>query len=129
MSDQNIKESKRIILLEDEVHLGRFYEKHLIKKGFEVLWFQNSEDLMREHDKHTIHAALIDQSLESEGKTGIEIIPILKMAHPKTKIIMLSNYSQFEMEEMAKKAGADSYLLKIDNPPASVALYLEKLLG
>lgn len=129
MSDQSTNSRKKIILLEDEIHLGKFYEKHLIKKGFDVLWFTNSEDLMREHEKHMIHAALVDHSLESEGKTGMQIIPVLKKAHPKTKIIMLSNYSQFEMGEEAKSVGADDYLLKIDNPPAAVAIYLEKLLS
>ncbi len=124
-----IKSIKRIILLEDEPHLGEFYKKHLIKIGYDVLWYKNSGDLIRDHENHTFHLALIDQSLENEGKTGIELIPMLKAYHPKMKIIMLSNYSQFELEKKAKSAGADDYLLKIDNPPKSIGIYIKKMLN
>ena len=79
------------------------------------------------HQQEAIDVAILDQSLHGETKTGIEIIPLVKSIFPKAVILMLSNYSSLDLEQEARQAGADGFLVKIDTSPIKLVQILQEL--
>ncbi len=60
------------------------------------------------------------------GLSGIDAIPLIRKASPKTKIVMLTHHEGDSFVEQAMRAGADGYLSK-DSEPAELALALESV--
>lgn len=118
---------KKIIFLEDEKALADLYMSKLKEAGFTVELFETAEDLIERCDAIQPEVAFLDQALHGAKKSGLDVIPALKKCNPHMKIIVLSNYSEFQMEKEARKAGADDYLLKLNTPPSALVDYLKKL--
>ena len=118
---------KTVVFLEDEKALATLYMGKLKDEGFKVQLFEVAEELIEKCDAIKPDAAFLDQALHGAAKSGLDVIPALRKCNPDMKIIVLSNYSEFQMKQEAKKAGADDYLLKIDTPPAKLVEYLKKL--
>ena len=126
------KESKdakaiKVLLLEDEATLANLYSKKLTERGFQVRTHSDANGVIEEFDDFEPDIAFLDYSLHGNDKSGIDIIPLLLKKRPDMKIVMLSNYSEFQMEQQAKEAGAVDYLLKINTSPMTLADYTEKL--
>jgi DNA-binding NarL/FixJ family response regulator len=67
---------------------------------------------------------LLDISMP--GLSGIDAIPLLRKAHSKVKIVMLTHHEGESFVEQALRAGADGYLSK-DSEPAELVLALESV--
>jgi DNA-binding NarL/FixJ family response regulator len=65
---------------------------------------------------------LLDISMP--GLSGIDAIPLIREAHPKARIVMLTHHEGESFVEQALQAGADGYLSK-DSDPAELVLALE----
>jgi len=118
---------RNIILLEDEEILGKIYKKNLEGAGYSVIWLKTTGEVEQVID--TIHADVIilDQGIAGDDRSGLDIVPMVKAVNPKAKIIMLSNYSQFQMRQKAVEAGAMDYLVKIDTTPTKLIEYINNL--
>ena len=123
------KTKAKIIFLEDEKTLARLYTDKLEQAGFEVISYTDINTLIKDLDTLEADIAFLDYSLHGETMSGADIIPLVRESHLEIKIVMLSNYSEFQMEKEAKEAGADDYLLKINTPPAALVAYAKKLAG
>lgn len=117
---------KKILYLEDEEVIGEIFKKKLEKAGYGVDWKTTSGETIKSAKSIKYNIVLLDQALKEEV-SGMDIIPEIRKCLPKAKIIMLSNYSQFQMEEKAKKLGADRYLVKLNVTPETLVEYLKKL--
>ncbi len=60
------------------------------------------------------------------GLSGLDAIPLLRKAHPKVKIVMLTHHEGESFVEQALRAGADGYLSK-DSEPAELILALQSV--
>ena len=128
MNNQNPpSDKKRIILLEDEDALAILYQKKLLNEGYDVRLYKTTDELLESFKDFNPDLALLDHALHGEKKSGLDIIPILKKQNPSIIIVMLSNYSKFQMEKDARKAGAHDYLLKINTSPAFLVGYVKNL--
>jgi DNA-binding NarL/FixJ family response regulator len=67
---------------------------------------------------------LLDVSMP--GLSGIDAIPLIRKAHPRVKVIMLTHHEGESFVEQALRAGADGYLSK-DSDPAELALAIESV--
>ncbi len=119
---------KKIIFLEDEDVLAHLYEKKLKKAGFEVYWAKKFEDVEKLINSVKADVVLLDNAICGEEKTGLDILPIVRKALPKAKIVILSNFSGIEFEQQADEAGADNCWVKIDMSPSSLPVYIKHLL-
>ena len=117
----------KILLLEDEISLGKSYEKRLTKEGFQIKWVQNSQEFKKQLLQEPVDIIILDHGLKQDTHSGIELIPLVKKYAPNSQCIILSNYSQFQLEQEVLQAGADSYLLKINYSPKKLAEYLRNL--
>ena len=57
------------------------------------------------------------------------MIPLIKSMIPHAKVVILSNYNWFQLEEKRKEDYAVSYLLKIDTPPSVLTEFVKNLLA
>lgn len=69
-------------------------------------------------------AVLLDITMP--GLSGIDAIPLIRAASPKSRIVMLTNHEGDTFVEQAMRAGADGYLSK-DSEPAELTLALESV--
>lgn len=119
--------SKKILLLEDELTLANLYYKKLSEAGHEVMLCTEAQELLDSYKDFNPDAAILDNTLKGDVKSGMDLIPVLKKSNPEIKIAMLSNHSEFHMEAAARKAGANDYLLKINMSPKQLVDYVERL--
>ena len=115
---------QKVLIMEDEEVLGKLYQKKLEKAGFETLWLDTINKTEEQLPQFMPDIVLLDHSISGEEQSGMDLIPFVRKLLPKSKIVMLSNYSDFHLKEKALEAGADDYLVKIDNPPNIIAKYL-----
>lgn len=120
---------KKILILEDEEILGRVYKKKLEGAGFEVLWTKTIQDTEQMVHQFSADLILLDHGISGHEKAGVDIIFELRKVLPATKIVMLSNYSDFELQSKALYEGADAYLVKINTPPKALVAYIRDLIG
>lgn len=119
----------KILFLEDEPELAQIYKEELEISGFEVLWIESLNGLEEKIKKFQADIFVFDQEIRGESKTGIEILHELKNNFPHSKSIILSNYSNPNLEKKAKQAGANKFLLKINTPPKLLVTHIQKLLN
>ncbi len=117
----------KVLILEDEETLGQIYKKKIEENSYDVLWTKTSQETKEAVKSFKADILLIDHGIKGEGRSGISIIPFLRKELPQSKIIVLSNYSKFQFEEEAFKAGADDFLVKINTPPNILLNYLKNL--
>jgi len=119
--------SKKILFLEDEEILGRLYCKKLEEAGYVVRLCKDTDELIDHYESFDADLAFLDQGIKDHHVSGMDMIPILKNKNPNVKIAMLSNYSEFQLKDKAKKAGAHDYLLKINMSPTKLVQYTRKI--
>lgn len=118
---------RKVVILEDEDILGKLYASKLEEEGYSVKLFKDAKELMMMCVDDMPDLVFLDLNLRGDNEAGISIIPNLKKLNPTIKIVVLSNYSAFQMAEKAIKAGALDYLLKINTSPSLLVTYIRKL--
>jgi len=118
---------KKILLLEDEEVLANIYKKNLEKAGFSVKSTETVKEASEIIKDFKPDLALIDHGIRGQDEAGLDFIPELKKSHPDTKVIMLTNYSHFQIKEEAEKVGIDDFLIKLNTPPATLVERVKKL--
>lgn len=117
---------KKVLILEDEEALAKMYADRLKEAGYEVRIFNKTDGLFEGCIDFKPDIAFIDHTLVGSETTGTDSIPLVRKCNPDMKVIMLTNYSTFQMKAGATKAGADDYLLKINTPPDVLVNYLKQ---
>ncbi|MBT4937124.1 response regulator [Candidatus Peregrinibacteria bacterium] len=120
---------KNIFILEDEQVLGSLYKKHLEAAGYKVCWEKYAENVLLILKSFPADILFIDHGIEGKELAGLDIIPNIKKLLPHAKIIVLSNYSKFQLGGKAKSLGADDYLVKLQCTPKKLLVYLKKLIA
>lgn len=117
----------KLVIIEDEQQIASLYKSRMEREGFDVQLFHSPEVFIKNINHYFANVYLIDQSLGSDSYSGIDLIPMIKSIYPDSKIIILSNYSSFQLKDKAMKAGSDDYLVKIDYSPKKLITYLNNL--
>jgi len=120
---------KNILLLEDEKIIGRIYAKYLEDAGFAVTWVTTTEQAKDASAQKKFAALLLDHGIADSSESGLDILPELRDAQPGAKIIIISNYSSSNIQQRAKKLGADAYLIKLNTPLPSLIESVQNLLA
>ena len=85
----------------------------------------NGEDALHLIEKHKPELVITD--LKMPRMDGISLIREIQIRGYACKILVISNYSDFELVREALKLGAVDYLLKLDMDEASLAHQLEQV--
>ena len=104
---------KKILIIEDEYYLGSTYQNSLVEAGYEAKWVKTINEAKKIASKFSADLLLLDHGFQSETANGIESIPEFKKRFPSSIIIIFSNYSDFNLKQLAFQKGAHDYWLKI----------------
>ena len=99
----------KILIVDDESVVVEHLKNILNRNNDIVHTALNGEDAIKLVRDTRYDIALIDYQLP--GKSGLEILKIIKETSPNTKVVMLTGYHLMK-ESIAKFAGIDEYLEK-----------------
>lgn len=111
-------EDKKILIVEDEKPMESALKLKLEHAGFETKCVEDGEQAINFLGKETFSLILLDLILPKID--GFEILQILKNKKIKTPVIVLTNLSQQDDEDRAKKLGAKEFYVKSNTPIAKI---------
>lgn len=120
-------QKKKILIVEDDTHLSRFYQSALERNGFHVcVCDEGSEGLLRavSYEPDVILLDILIPFID-----GFDFINALRINGLTTKIFVLSNLNDQKSVQKAIKLGADKYFCKIDNPPLKIVEEINNFIG
>lgn len=100
----------KIAIIEDDMDLQEIVIDHLRRSGFEAVGYESHERFFSEADIRGFDGFLIDRKLP--GKSGLEIVRVLKGMNVVGPIIMVTGQSEPAEIIEGIEAGADDYVTK-----------------
>lgn len=118
--------SKKILLVEDEVFITELYLLALKKRGFEVDAVINGNEALQKAQTNQYDIIILD--LMIPGLNGINVLDQIKQNKQiKSKVIVATNLEERQeiKEEIEKKA--DGYIVKANLTPSELADFIDKI--
>ena len=109
MSEEG-KRKPKILIVDDDVKLGRTLSDTLEGKGYTPLAVLTGKEGVAAIKEEDIFLALID--LKLPDMSGIEVLKEIKKKSPRTEAIILTGYASLDTAMEAVSLGAFSYLQK-----------------
>lgn len=109
---------KTILCIEDDPFIGDMYARSLRKAGYQVKLVTSGQQGITEALSQSYDLILLDILLPE--KQGTEVLKALRGESdnvPKSRIIILTNFSQDDESRLAMESKADGYLIKADITP------------
>ncbi len=103
----------RVLLIEDDAHLGDALKRYLDKNGFECEWVEDDRDVMLILNSSTFDIVVLDLILKYSK--GEDILKSIKRKYSLPVIIMTAK-DHIEDKEVCFSLGADDYIVKPFNP-------------
>jgi two-component system NtrC family response regulator len=104
------KDSRKVLLIEDDASLRRVTEFALHSAGFHVLSAADGTQGLASFHKDKPHVVITD--IQMPGLSGFEVLQQIKAESPKTLVIVITAYGSIEKAVNAMKEGAYDYLAK-----------------
>ncbi len=101
---------RKILILDDDDSILTISRYILEEKGWEVSTFSDCKNIVEKVKSTTPDIILIDNQIPDTG--GIIATQILKMEEDLNHIPVILFSAHFDIQEMAKRAGANFYLSK-----------------
>lgn len=100
----------RILLVEDDENLNKTIKFHLERKGYQVDACLDGEDAWYYMQQRTADLILLDRMLP--GKSGTELLSLLRAKGDATPVLMLTALGTLSDRVAGLDLGADDYLVK-----------------
>lgn len=100
----------RVLLLEDDLQLGKALAKALAQEGFAPQWLRRIQEARALLEHETFAIALLDIGLPDGS--GIELLQWLREQHRSLPVLLLTARDAVEDRVRGLDAGADDYLPK-----------------
>jgi two-component system, OmpR family, response regulator QseB len=100
----------RLLLLEDDLQLGKALQSSLAYEGYDVVWLRLANDAFETLKTEQFSAALIDIGLPDGS--GLDLLSNLRRSGNKTLVIMLTARDAVDDRIRGLDSGADDYLSK-----------------
>lgn len=120
--------NKKILVVEDDLFLGKLAVKKLEKEGFEVSFLRTGVSVLEQAKEQQPAAVVLD--LVMPEKDGFQALGELKQ-DDQTKnipVIVLTALSTDEDKEKTKQLGAEKYFIKSDIELSDLTDYLKNML-
>ena len=105
-----MKEPYKILLVEDDVDLGRLLKLYLEMECFEVFLYENAEDAIEKVRSESLDLAIIDVNLP--GMSGFEMAELIRETGQILSFIFLTARKMKEDRIRGLKLGADDFISK-----------------
>jgi len=100
----------RVLVVDDDLALGRMIAAQMLRRGFEVSSASSSDEAMRVLG--SFHPALVFLDLSLPGMGVLEMLGRLKQAKPDACVLVISSRNDPDTIFNASKLGADDYIVK-----------------
>jgi two-component system, OmpR family, response regulator len=106
------KQRLRILLVEDDNHIGRIIELALPELGipYEFVAVLSAEEGLELWEESPFDLLLTDFNLR--GMTGLKLVEILKQRGELTPTVLVTAYDSIEVRKEARSVGVDAYVTK-----------------
>jgi len=122
------KNSKTILIAEDEIPLQKILSDKLRQIGYEVVTADDGEDAITKFDTNQVDIILLD--LVMPIKSGFEVIEDVRLNKGSdVPIIILSNLSQDSDVEAATNLGANDFMVKSNIDLTELVAKIAKLIS
>ena len=108
--DKSTRDSRKVLLIEDDASLRRVTEFSLHSAGFHVLSAANGTQGLASFHKDKPPVVITD--IQMPDMSGHEVLQKIKAESPKTLVIVVTAYGSIELAVDAMKEGAYDYLAK-----------------
>jgi len=110
LTEENISMPETLLIVDDEAMIRKVLHLKLSREGYVSEEANNSEQAL--HVLETIPIALIVLDIKMPGKSGIELLPEIKLGYPDTAVIMATAVNDIDVAIQCLKQGADDYICK-----------------
>jgi DNA-binding response OmpR family regulator len=100
-----------ILVVDDEDHIRKLYEKELTEEGYRVITATRGEEALRVAEREPLDLVILDIKLMDQN--GLEILGNLRKINQNLPIILNSAYSVYKSDFQSWLA--DAYLVKSPN--------------
>ncbi len=105
--------ANRILILDDEESLLLMLKRHFSSFAFNVDTARNEETAKRLVEKNDYSVVILDLGLTRLDRTlGLDMIGLVRKRNPKTGIIVYTGTRSPDVENLARRLGADSFVVK-----------------
>ncbi len=101
---------ERILVVDDEIHVVRLLQKHLVSKSYEVYTAMNGIEAIQKVKDVRPHIVLLDIIMPGMG--GIDTLKEIKKINSKIVVIMITAVIDEELAKRALQLGANDYITK-----------------
>ena len=120
-------DKKRILIAEDEKAIAKALSLKLESAGYETKVAYNGQEAIDELKAGQYDLMFMDLIMPKTD--GFSVLEQMQEQDIKVPVIVLSNLSQENDLEKAKKLGAKDYFIKSDTPLAEIVDYARKIIG
>ncbi|MGC1361234.1 MAG: sigma-54 dependent transcriptional regulator [Silvibacterium sp.] len=103
-------DAQRILIIDDEAAIRESLETLLELEGYVVETAINGEDGLERIEERFYDLILLDLALP--GKSGLEILPLIRERHPSLPVIMITAYGKVDNVVDAIRSGAQNFVQK-----------------
>ncbi len=107
MSEQ---ETKKILIVDDEIEMRIALEATLKREGYETVTAENGQVGLDRLGKEPFDLVLTDMRMPEMG--GMDLLRSLKKHYPNVQVVMMTAYGTIDSAVESMKVGAFDYLLK-----------------
>lgn len=101
---------EQLLLIEDEMLLGKSIQHFLSSKKYECTWFKTAEEGMEYLQEKAVDLIISDITLP--GKSGMDLLNWVAEQEQKTPVILITAHSSVKNAVEAMKKGAVDYISK-----------------
>lgn len=105
---------KRILIVEDEIAMAQALELKLKKCNYDTTVAKNGTEALRQLARTPFDLVILDIIMPYTD--GFTVLETMRARHYASPVIVVTNLSQEEDAERAKKLGAKAYYIKSDTP-------------
>ncbi len=102
--------AQRILIIDDEAAIRESLETLLGLEGYQIDVAVNGEAGLVRIEENSYDLVLLDLALP--GKSGLEILPLIRERHPSLPVIMITAYGKVENVVDAIRSGAQNFVQK-----------------
>ena len=99
-----------ILVIDDEAAIRDSLEVLLTLEGYQVTMAPDGDQGLRTLEQETFDLILLDLALP--GRSGLELLPLIKERQPEIPVIMITAYGTVENVVEAIRAGAENFVQK-----------------
>jgi len=103
-------DAQRILIIDDEAAIRESLETLLALEGYAVETAVNGEEGLERIEEKFYDLILLDLALP--GRSGLEILPLIRERHPSLPVIMITAYGKVDNVVDAIRSGAQNFVQK-----------------